>query len=483
MTRRHLLHTSPLLLVPLCLALLALLLAAPPGLAQEPTDDGYEPNDTLSQAVNLNLDAYLQTLTVYPAGDPDWYRFYLPRDGTARIEAIAATPGLDLTLNVYDPNAALALTANDPAEPNAYASFSAPLQGYYAVEVFNAAGLTGWYTLRVEDTSPTPTPTVTPTPTATFTPTVTPTPTATLSPTPRPTGTPAPPTPTPTPDRGGAPDYAEPNNRFEDAYRMAAGDALAGLNFNSGHPDEIDRDYFVMTARAGVRYACRTQELGQGLDTTLIVYGSRDINDVIGGNDDQDTQAGLINSHLEFVTPRDGDLYIFTGYKFQENEDLRYPGDASYTLTCFASQPTPTSPPPVYPPGGSGGPPPGVTSQATALWLEVYAQPTPRPTPTSAALDAQPITVVVGYDRNANRAVEPNEGVALLSVRIADADTNRQLAHGFTDTGGTVTFLLPASKPLLIVVPFLNMAREARPGSAVQWVILIPPANAPGLIP
>jgi hypothetical protein len=95
----------------------------------------------------------------------------------------------------------------------------------------------------------------------------------------------------------------------------------------------------------------------------------------------------------------------------------------------------------------------------------------------------QTIDVLVGYDRNDNGQVDPTEGVRGLSVRVIDTVTNTELSSGLTDERGTVRFQLVGNGAVRAVIPFLGATEEFRAGSPVQWTLLIPAANAPGLIP
>jgi len=449
----------------LVLACLSFALFAPKALAQAPAPDSYEPNDTLGQASLIPVGVEQGSLTISPSGDTDWFRVLVspPANypGAYRIEVIG-TPGLDLTLNLYDPNATLIQANNDPSSPSATVTFNAASEGYYAFQVSSATVAEGWYVLRIIDLTPalTPTPTRTPSPV----------PTGTLAP----TATSPFPTNTPTPDEGGAPDYAEPNYDFTTAYRIAPGQALTELNFNSGTSGAIDNDFFVMAVRYGITYTCRTYDLGPGADTNMILYNSTSLNDVIGGNDDANTQAGQINSQVTFTSTKEGDIYVLVGYKYSD-PDIRMPGNATYSLTCVAASPT-ASP---APSSGSGGWPPVVTP----ISIQLISQPESSPTPALAPVIPQTVDVLVGYDRNRNSQIEPTEGVAFLSVRVIDAAANRELSHGFTDSSGTVRFTLVTAGSIRVVIPFLGAAQDFRAGSPAQWTILIPAASAPGLIP
>jgi len=447
----------------LCLALICF---APVVHGQAPAPDSYEENDTLTAASAIPVGAELGNLTISPANDPDWFRVLVSPPaaypGTYRAEVIG-TPGLDLTLTVYGPNASPVGSQNDPSSPSAAVTFNAGSEGYYAFEITSATANEGWYVLRVVNLTPTPTPIPTITPIPTTTATLLPTATSPFL------------TNTPTPYLSGAPDYTEPNYDFRTAYRIVPGDTLENLNFNPGVSNAIDNDFFVMAVRIGVTYTCRTEKLGPSLDTNLIIFNGANTQDVIGGNDDINTQAGQINSQLSFTASKEGDVYVLVGYKY-DDPNVRLPGNATYTFSCQAAPPTPTAMPASG--GSSSGP-----VEMTPIFVEVLQTPEISPTATAAPVMPQTIDVIVGYDRNNNGELDPTEGVAGMSVRVIDAAANRELSHGFTSEVGTVRFTLAVAGPIRVVIPFLGAAEEFRPGSPVQWTILIPASNAPGLIP
>lgn len=461
MNKRQLLW-GLLAMIMICVALMS---QVPEVRAQAPTPDDYEENDSLNEAATLRIDTELDDLSISPAGDSDWFRVLIsPPDaypGRYRVEVIG-TPGLDLSLTVHAPDSSQAGSDNDPASPNAAVSFEATREGWYAIEVTDTTGIEGWYVLRVRDLTPGPT----------STPTLTLTPTATG--TRQPTTTPQAADPTATPDLGGAPDYAEPNYDFDHAFRMVPGNTLSGLNFNSGQAGAVDNDFFVLAVRAGVTYTCRTHDLAGSADTNLIVFDSASSQDVIGGSDDVDTQAGQINSRVTFTAAREGDIYLLVGYKYPTPNGLRRPGDATYSLTCEAEQPTATPAPQVV----NAGPP-----ISTPLSIEILSEPQSVPTVAAVPVVPQTIDVLVGYDRNDNGEIDPTEGVVGLSVRVIDTTTNTELSHGFTGESGTLRFTLIHNASIRVVIPFLGAAEDFRPGSPVQWTILIPASNAPGLIP
>lgn len=448
-------------LIPFILTCSPLVFFVPSVRAQAPTPDSYEENDSLAAASFIPMGSQLGNLSISPAADPDWFRFLVSPPaaypGAYRVEVVA-TPGLDLTLNLYDPSATLIQSNNDPSGPNAAVTFNASSESYYAIEVSSSTAAEGWYLLRLVDLTPAPTP-IPP-----------------LTGTPPPTATSPFPTNTPTQDLGGGPDFAEPNYDFRTAYRIVPGDTLANLNFNPGAPGAIDNDFFVMAVRPGISYTCRTYDLGPAVDTNLIAYNSANQGDLIGGNDDVDTQSGQINSRLTFTADKEGDIYLLVGYKY-DDPNVRLPGSATYSLTCQAA--TPPTPAPAPSTGGDSAWPPA----ATPISIELLSQPEDSPTPTPALVVPQTVDVLVGYDRNANDEIEPGEGVQGISVRVVDTATNRELSHGFTGAGGAVRFIIATANPIRVVIPFLGATKDFRPGSSAQWTLLVPAVSIPGLIP
>ncbi len=286
---------------------------------------------------------------------------------------------------------------------------------------------------------------------------------------------------TATPEPGPPPDYAEPNWDFALAYRFAAGDELHNLNFNSGYPGAVDNDFYVFTAQPGVTYTCETGNLGGGVDTNLILYGPT--RSLIAGNDDVAAAAGLVNSRVTFTSNYQGDTYVLVGYKADQIAPGVPPGNLTYSLRCLEYQPPTPTPPPASRGGLPGGAHSSPTPQAVRFDFELLSTPPPVATPTPRPLNVLRIQVLVGYDENANGVLDLHEGVEGLSVRVVDALSNRELAHGFTDSQGALSATVVAEGEVRVLVPFLSAGRAFRPGAPVTWQLLIPAGNQPGLIP
>lgn len=426
-----------------------------PTYAQAPAADKYEENDSLAAAGSIPSTITLPGLTIYPARDPDFFRF-VASAGPLMVRVIG-TPGLDLTLNIYGPAGTIIATANDPAGANASVTLLVPTTAYYIIEVNSETQLEGFYDLQVANAPATPTPI----------PTVAPTPTAAPY--------------TATPELGGPPDRAEPNPDFAHAFRIVPGDKLENLNFNSGTPGAQDNDFFVMAVRAGVTYTCQTDDLGPSLDTNLIVYHSANTNDLVGGNDDVDTQAGKINSRLTFTARTEGDVYLLVGYKYVNG--MVYPGQATYTLTCFTGAPAAAPGPSPGSAGGGSGAAASAPLISTPLSILTLLRPQPTPSPTARPAGTLTIDVLAAYDVSANGQPEPAEGIAGLSVWVINASTGQELTHGYTDTTGAAHFTIATTSSVRVSIPYLAEMQEFQANSPGRWVLLIPAAKVPGLIP
>ena len=116
----------------------------------------------------------------------------------------------------------------------------------------------------------------------------------------------------------------------------------------------------------------------------------------------------------------------------------------------------------------------------------VSAPPTLQPTGTPVAPRVVRAEVVIAYDENGNRKVDPAEGVAGISVRVVEINTNRVIASAFTDPRGYAAFEVVTDSPAQIVVPYFGQTWALQRGgnnAALAYTLLLKPGNQPGLIP
>ncbi|HUN05622.1 MAG TPA: hypothetical protein PLQ56_03450 [Aggregatilineales bacterium] len=112
------------------------------------------------------------------------------------------------------------------------------------------------------------------------------------------------------------------------------------------------------------------------------------------------------------------------------------------------------------------------------------------PTMQATATEIAPITItssiVIGYDENGNRAIDPAEGVAGISVRLVEVGTNRALAQAFTDSSGYAQLQVVSTAEVRLVVPYFGRVYPipaGRRAADVRFTLLLAPGNQPGLIP
>lgn len=129
---------------------------------------------------------------------------------------------------------------------------------------------------------------------------------------------------------------------------------------------------------------------------------------------------------------------------------------------------------------------PSPSPQPAARIQLVGAPPTVQPTGTPIPPRVLRAEVVIAYDENGNHTVGPAEGVAGISVRVVEINTNRVIASGFTDARGYAAFEIVTDAPTQIVVPYFGETWQLqRNGNNAPsaYTLLLTPGNQPGLIP
>ncbi len=116
----------------------------------------------------------------------------------------------------------------------------------------------------------------------------------------------------------------------------------------------------------------------------------------------------------------------------------------------------------------------------------IQGPPAIQPTPTDAPPALVTVAVLIAYDENANRSVDPAEGVRGIPVRLVDVATNRVLAQAFTDESGYARIQTQTNARVSLVVPYFGQSWDASRrfgGSGSTYTLLLPAGNQPGLIP
>lgn len=139
---------------------------------------------------------------------------------------------------------------------------------------------------------------------------------------------------------------------------------------------------------------------------------------------------------------------------------------------------------------------PAPTPQSVAR-IESLTAPDVTAAASPDAVPAGRVSLVIAYDENGNKAIDPAEGVRDIPVRLVDSTTNRVIAQSLTDAAGFVELDVPVTAPVRLVVPYFDrvwdLARSTGgsgtggSGSArrrdIRLTLLLAPGNQPGLIP
>ncbi len=116
----------------------------------------------------------------------------------------------------------------------------------------------------------------------------------------------------------------------------------------------------------------------------------------------------------------------------------------------------------------------------------VQGPPAIQPTATDAPPAVITVAVLIAYDENVNRSVDPVEGVRGIPVRIVDVATNRVLAQAFTDESGYARIQIQTNARISLVVPYFGQSWDVSHGYRGHdsaFTLLLPAGNQPGLIP
>ena len=108
----------------------------------------------------------------------------------------------------------------------------------------------------------------------------------------------------------------------------------------------------------------------------------------------------------------------------------------------------------------------------------LIATPTPAPTPMPISLDVQVFT-----DQNKNGLLDRSEGIANVSVRILDENTQTPLGQAFTDGEGRVRFAITNDGPIRLSVPLFGYSTVVTEPNTIVRIGLVPQLQVPDRIP
>lgn len=408
-----------------------------------------------------------------------WDDFYrLDNAVPGALYTIRAVPDLttnyDLGIVVYDLNQTAILTDSNPFDGNsATVNLVAQNYGPYYFKIFQRSAACTWssnrastYSLILSYAPPTATPTVTPTP------------------------IPSPLTPTPKPPWMTGYDEFEPNYSFELATTIAPG-VTYRANFVPWGGATVDNDYYRIRVKPGLQLTCQTSDLDPGVDPRMVFYRGPGNEYFVAANDD--IELGNFNSRISYYINYEGWMYILIGQG--ERMDIRDTVNSNYSLRCeleppgrlltpapdkgatTPAQPTPRPTMPVSPiqtPTPSAG-------EERVLGFRLVTTPGPiEPTPTPSGF--RTFRVVIYYDANLDGQMGAGEGVPGFFVQVLAAERREELARGYTDDQGQISFTVPTIGPVRVLVPLLGFDRLIEAAKPEVSIRILPPA-LPGAIP
>ncbi len=397
------------------------------------------------------------------------------------------TTNYNLGIIVYDNTRRAIYTDTDTSSYSASITFEATSEGPYYIEVFQLTAQCSGGTYQLLYSAPVA-PTNTPVP-----------PTATNTPTPNPTAL----SPTERPPAGF--DQYEPNFDFNTSTLIASG-VTYSLNFVPWGQWSNDNDFFRMWVKPGLRYTCETSELGPAVDPNVIIYTAPNFNNAVASNDD--IELGNFNSRVSYFSTYEGYLYILVG----QGERMK-PQDTSnstYKFRCDMTIPGVSTPSPGYTPAPdkdpyptaqttpwpTNTPRPSVSPIDTPVAPTLTATPevinadlvfrlitTPEPVlPTPTATGFRTFRIRIYFDENLDNQPGAGEGIPGFFVRALSPESSGELARGYTDDQGQVSFTVPTVGTVRVVIPLLGLDRMIA-ATQPEVIVRIAPPTLPDAIP
>ncbi|MFN2108490.1 MAG: hypothetical protein ACK2UI_02415 [Anaerolineae bacterium] len=321
----------------------------------------------------------------------------------------------------------------------------------------------------------------------------TPTPTNTNTPTPTSTPTSSSPTNTPRPTWPSGYDIYEPNYNFALATTIASG-LTYNCNFMPWGGAAVDNDYFKIRVKPGLQLTCETSNLDPGVDPRMAFYSGPGEGYFIMANDD--VALGDFNSRLSLYTSFEGFIYILVGQG--DRMDVRDAAQSDYTLNCDLTVPGTSATP--APGKGDATPPPATSTPAATATPKTPVSPVATPTPPAESggenreLDFRLVTtpvpptstpaptgfrtfrVIVYYDVNNDGLSGAGEGVPGFFVTVNSPETKSELARGYTDDQGQISFTVSTVGTVRVLIPLLGFDRLVEAAKPEVSVRIAPPA-------
>ncbi len=433
--------------------------------------------------------------------EPDYFELNMYSNRLGSRQTVRAVPdetdNYNLGITIYL-GATPILTDSDTSDFEAEITFVPDrLQKYY-IEVYQITPGCEGGTYRIEYDWEAATPTPTNTPTPTHTPTNTP----------EPTNTPQPDVPTPQPTWRSGFDQYEPNFDFSLATTLAPG-LEYDMNFIPWGTASVDNDFLKIRVKPRLQLTCETSDLDPGVDPRMVFYRGPSESEFIAANDD--IELGNFNSRLSYYANYEGYVYILIGQGSRMS--ARDTVDSQYTVYCELEPPTLGTIEPTPRPGETAIPPadkdpatPTPTPRPTAtstpgtpasplptptqppeqvedrqLSFRLVSQPEP-PGPTGGSDGVRTFRVVVYLDENRDQQFGAGEGITGFFVMVIRPETKAELAQGYTDEQGQVSFTVASVDSVRLLVPMLGYDRVIPP-TQPEVMIRINPPSLPDMIP
>lgn len=450
------------------------------------TDKAPFDNHTIAQAAGIaNYTGQALVQALVPGADQDVFVPAVTHDDYYRLDnaipqtkyTVQAKPdwttNYNLGIIVYDQNKVPIITDTNTADYSAIVVLTAQNPGPYYFRVFQvSAQCSGHtYSLLYGSTAPTPTPT------------------------PTPTTTPQPNAPTPQPTWQLGFDAYEPNYDFTKATTIAPG-VPYNLNFVPWGGASVDNDFFKIRVKPGLQLSCSTSELDPGVDPRMVLYRGPGEEYFIAANDD--IELGNFNSRLSFFATYEGYVYILIG---QGNRmDAPDTVGSDYKLECtlgvglsltpapdkdtvptatyptITPQPTPTPRTDTSPIATPTPPEPERT-----LSFRLITRPDP-PTPTPEPSGFRTFRVQIYFDGNNDGQFGAGEGVTGFFVVVLASDSREEMAQGYTDEQGQLSFTVSTINTVRVLIPLLGFDRLVEASKPDVTVRIIPP-TLPNTVP
>jgi hypothetical protein len=434
--------------------------------------DAYEPNNTLPEAYTTSSGTKLCSITLWPTGDLDYFRFVGKQGSYYIVSTTDLESGIDTQLIVYNPQGN-EIARNDDYEVGdrrSQVTITANSNGYYYARIENRdpsdpADKTYCFEVR-EINPPTPTPSHTP------------------------------------PPLGADDILCEFNSTME--YVCTIGlDKIYNFNFVPVYGSLQDTDMFRIWMKPGIQYSCETTIPDGSLADTNIIFLDNNGNDFQPNLGNDDKVIGDLGSKLSYLSTYTGWLHVVVGPvnvpPFEE-ANLH-----TYQLTCTSTTATatptatatsafvggggsfvPTATPiafPTFPPTPT---PIDFSSFNTPLPPTppaVQFQPLPTSTPPSGGAQTITINVTIYYDANENFMPELTEGIMDTAVSLYSNSSGELVSFGYTNEAGLIRFdSISVVGAVRVVVPFLNYTQIVT-GDSADILVRIAPQPLPVGIP